>query len=231
VIPQGEDSVLVFDPDDSHGGRPMIAYRRELDPECGLLKGEQRFASSPSRLDAALIRAWQIYLRLPRGGWKRLNFAMQRQQKTNWCWAAVAVSVSKFFKTNTKWIQCRLVNAELGRNDCCGQGEKENCNRVYYLDRALSKTDNLDSWSSGAGNLGHVMQAVEAGRPLCARVKWSDGGGHFLAIDGYNRDLDMIAVDDPWFGASDWVLSVFQTSYWGSGTWTDRYQVRPERRR
>jgi hypothetical protein len=61
VIPKGEDAVLMLDPDNLSGGPPLVAFRRELDPDCGLLKGEKRFASSPSRLDAALVKAWAAY--------------------------------------------------------------------------------------------------------------------------------------------------------------------------
>jgi hypothetical protein len=61
VIPQGENAVLMLNPDNLSGGQPMIAFRRELDPDCGLLKGEKRFDPSPSRLDAALRKAWSSY--------------------------------------------------------------------------------------------------------------------------------------------------------------------------
>jgi pimeloyl-ACP methyl ester carboxylesterase len=40
---------------------PLIAFRRELDPKCGLLKNEKTFPASPARLDAALLKAWESY--------------------------------------------------------------------------------------------------------------------------------------------------------------------------
>jgi hypothetical protein len=61
VIPPTEDAVLMLDPDNPLSGQPLIAFRRELDLDCGLLKGEKRFAASPSRLDAALLKAWSTY--------------------------------------------------------------------------------------------------------------------------------------------------------------------------
>jgi len=67
VIPQGEDAVLMLDPDNLSAGVPLIAFRRDLAPDCGLLAGEGRFSASPSRLDAALIRVWQIYLHYRQG--------------------------------------------------------------------------------------------------------------------------------------------------------------------
>jgi hypothetical protein len=61
VIPPGEDAVLMLDPNNPAGGQSLIAFRRGLDPDCGLLKGEKRYVASPSRLDAALLKAWTSY--------------------------------------------------------------------------------------------------------------------------------------------------------------------------
>lgn len=159
------------------------------------------------------------------GGWARLNFIMQSQQQTNWCWAATSVSVSRFFNPNSTWTQCTVVNSELGRSDCCAQGSSSNCNKPWFLDSALSRTNNLQSTSSGSANMTEIAGEINSNRPICVRIGWAGGGGHFLAIDGYNTAISMISVDDPWFGASDVVLSVFQTAYQGSGSWTTTYRV------
>jgi hypothetical protein len=67
VIPPGEDAALLLDPDDLIGGAPMILFHRELDPDCGLMKGETKCASAPARLDIALPKSWATY-RLQRSG-------------------------------------------------------------------------------------------------------------------------------------------------------------------
>ena len=61
VIPVGEDAVLLLDPANPTDGGPLIAYRRELDPNCGLLEGEKKFNASPLRLDAAVLKAGASY--------------------------------------------------------------------------------------------------------------------------------------------------------------------------
>jgi hypothetical protein len=176
-------------------------------------------------------KIWHTWQTSPSNGWwsewRRINFAMQAQQQTNWCWAAVSTSVSAFFDNATTWTQCRVVNGELGRTDCCTQGSSTNCNVPWFLDRALTRTGNLRSMTSGSPTMNDVRQDVDNNRPLCVRIGWSGGGGHFVAIDGYNSDLDMVAVDDPWFGASDVALNVLQTAYQGTGSTTHRYRVEP----
>jgi hypothetical protein len=37
--------------------------------------------------------------------WARISFAMQTQQQTQWCWAAVAVSVARYYTPWTGWTQ------------------------------------------------------------------------------------------------------------------------------
>jgi hypothetical protein len=61
VIPPGEDAILMLDPDNPSAGQPLIAFCRELDPDCGLIKGEKRFAPARSRLDVALRKVWASY--------------------------------------------------------------------------------------------------------------------------------------------------------------------------
>lgn len=160
--------------------------------------------------------------------WKRINFVMQHQEQTNWCWAATAVSVSAFFNPATPWTQCKLVNAEFNRTDCCTYGSSSNCNKPWYLDRALIRTGNYVSGPTpGAGTMTDVKNEISNNRPLCVRIGWSGGGGHAVALDGYSESLGMVAVDDPWYGSSDVSLSVFQTSYQGAGSWTHSYRVKP----
>jgi len=158
--------------------------------------------------------------------WVRLNFSMQHQQQTQWCWAATACSISAFFNPNTQWIQCRLVNAELGRSDCCNNGSSNDCNKPWYLDKALTRTGNLQSFSAGAASIEDILKEIENGNPICVRIGWHGGGGHAVAIEGYNYDLNMVAVEDPWYGSSDVTLDTFKNAYKGSGTWTHRCYVK-----
>jgi len=197
------------------GGNSNIKFRIYADIDLDWLFPKVQDSAIATRI-LAVITAWV-----------RLNFVMQHQQQTNWCWAAVAASVSAFFNPSTPWTQCLIVNAELGRTDCCVNGSSASCNVPWYLDRALQRTGNFVSWSSGAETLANIENEIDNGRILGVRIGWSGGGGHFVVLEGYNADLNMVAVDDPWYGASDVALATFQTAYMGSGTWTHSYRVKP----
>jgi len=159
--------------------------------------------------------------------WHRINFIMQQQQCGQWCWAAAAVSVCAFFNPNQTWTQCSLVNAEFNRPDCCVVGCSQACNQPWYLSNALQRTGNYVALASGVCTMNQIKQEIDNNRPLCVRIEWNGGGGHIVAIDGYNQSLDMVAVDDPSAGSSDIDLTIFQTAYQGVGTWTHSYWVGP----
>jgi Peptidase_C39 like family len=95
------------------------------------------------------------------------------------------------------------------------------------LQNALTRTGNVASASSGAAAFSTIDTEIDSGRPVCARIGWSGGGGHFVAIVGYNEALlastNYFAIADPWYGSSDVAENTFRTSYQGSGTWTDTF--------
>lgn len=155
---------------------------------------------------------------------RQLDFNMQRQTQSNWCWAATATSVSHYYWFFSHWTQCKVCNAELSRNDACSSPVPQACNVPWYLDRALSRTDNYVS-ITGTVTFAQIRSEIDAGRLLGARVEWNGGGGHFMVIYGYATVLGIryLDIDDPIYGKSHIMLSEFSSNYQGSGTWTHTY--------
>lgn len=158
---------------------------------------------------------------------KELSFDMQAQTQSNWCWAATATSVSHFYWFISTWTQCRVANGELNRSDCCNSPVPSACNVPWYLDRALTRTNNFVS-VSGPASFEQVRAQIDAGRPVGARVGWSGGGGHFTVIYGYSfiAGTEYFDIDDPIYGKSHLSVSDFSSNYQGSGTWTHTYFTR-----
>lgn len=155
--------------------------------------------------------------------WHRLDFSMQHQQQTNWCWAAVSTSVALFYDPASSWTQCAVANGELGRNDCCGTGASGPCNVYGFLGSSLTRVGHFDHSTGSSSTFATVRTEINAGRPLGVRTAWSGGGAHFLCIIGYRVFEEMLAVDDPWYGKSDVDYATFGSSYQGSGSWTHSY--------
>jgi hypothetical protein len=160
---------------------------------------------------------------------KTLAFTMQHQTQTNWCWAAVSTSVNKFYHASSTWTQCKVVNAELGQTTCCSSGGSAACNQPWYLDKALARVGDLQSWQGGSVPYATVVAEVNGTRPLGCRIGWSGGGGHFVALYGYqtvSTTQQWVVVGDPWYGNSTLLYNTFRTGYQGTGTWTHTYFTR-----
>lgn len=160
-----------------------------------------------------------------------LNFTMEHQTQTEWCWAAVSVSVSHFYDSSSSWTQCDVVNAELSLSDCCKTGSSIECNQPWYLDKALQRTSNLNTMSAGSTSYMNLNTEIENGNPLGCRIGWSLGGGHFVILHGYTNKMvgpsteNWVDVGDPWYGPSSVLYDDFRTKYQNAGKWTHTYST------
>lgn len=158
-----------------------------------------------------------------------IGLVLQSQVQPNWCWSAVSTSISHFYNPASAWTQCSLANAELGETTCCADGSTSQCNRDWYLDRALTRTGNLQSWVGNPVTLSDVEHELNAGRPVGVRIGWAGGGGHFIVLDGYSdpgTGPGFLNVQDPIFGRTRMPYSAFRNTYHGDGTWTHTYYTR-----
>ena len=163
---------------------------------------------------------------------KKLGFTMQSQLASNWCWAATSNSVSHFYWFLSTWTQCTIANAELGRTDACNTPTPAGANVPWYLDNALTRTNNFVSITGGQATFAQIRAEIDAGRPMGCRIGWNGGGGHFMAIYGYSTWFgeEYVDIDDPIYGKSHLTLVDFSTNYQGSGTWTHYYITKSYRR-
>lgn len=169
-----------------------------------------------------------VFAFAPMGGgppFLQLSFTMQKQMQDEWCWAAVSVSVCLFYSPISSWTQCSIVCAELGVPTCCTDGSTPNCDRSWTLNTALARTGNLNTWTAGTLSSADIQSELAADRAIGCRIGWSSGGGHFVALTGYEDDgtTEIVVIDDPWYGRSQIPLKDFTTSYQSTGTWTHSY--------
>jgi Peptidase_C39 like family len=180
---------------------------------------------------------------------KKLKFSIQDQEQYLWCWAAVSVSVSKYYSKSSEWTQCRVANAVFQENnpsdlgdgirDCCNNPGK--CNRAEKLEYALKCTQNYVGKSHVDGSsdaefpkdlFQQVCDEIDNEKPVAALIKWSEGGGHYVVIFGYefaagDPESPYFWVRDPYFEIhSRMPVSEFFSEYYGDGRWTDTYFTR-----
>ncbi|MEX2551826.1 MAG: hypothetical protein WD627_02325 [Actinomycetota bacterium] len=77
----------------------------------------------------------------------------------------------------------------------------------------------------GAASFATVRDELKKGKVVCARIGWSGGGGHFMAIDGCSTvgGAQFFEIDDPIYGQQTVSVDTFTNSYQGSGSWTHTY--------
>jgi len=157
---------------------------------------------------------------------KTLNFTVEHQEHQQWCWAAVSVSVARFYEGSSNALtQCSIVNSQLPGNDCCAHGGILACNKPGFLDKALDTVKHFRGMISGSLKSPCMIQEIDDGRPIGARIGFPTRG-HFVAIVGYdNKDPEDVhlIVSDPTWGESTGPLQEFSSAYLGSGLWTDTY--------
>ena len=153
-----------------------------------------------------------------------LSFNMELQTQSNWCWAATSKSVSHFYSVFSPWTQCKIASEELG-NTCCDSPVPSACNVPWYLDKALTRTNNFVNIQGGTVTWDKIKQELEKGLVVGARIGWNGGGGHFMVIHGVSKTLgtEYLHIDDPIYGKSTLTYNQFATNYQNSGTWTHTY--------
>lgn len=182
--------------------------------------------------------------RTRRQEWIKVDFDMQPQCHSSWCWAAVAASVSNFYrKPRSHLSQCHLANVELQRDDCCSVDchvDDVEFNLPHTL--PLNRVGCLEEWvRDERATRARLQQELAAGRPVCVRILWSGGnaggdlqpvlgaaGAHFVTIVGYQPGADKLAIEDPWLGPTPEIsYDQFCAQYTDArGEWADTYYTK-----
>ena len=165
----------------------------------------------------------------PAGG-NVLQFSMQGQQQSNWCWAATAASVSQYYGVNPVMTQCQIASKCLDM-DCCitplppPPPPNWDGNITYALDVALRVSQHLaEGPTSDVLPFSSIMSEIDGGKPVCCHVSWDSDNGHFNAIVGYyNDDNQDVVVCDSLLGEHTLPYAMFVNNYNGGGTWDNSY--------
>ncbi|HEU4717169.1 MAG TPA: C39 family peptidase [Bacteroidia bacterium] len=155
---------------------------------------------------------------------KTLPYTCLHQEQTEWCWVAVTAAVNGFYGRTLQ--QCDIANNCLDQSTCCVDGSSAACNTPWYLNRSLSDYNSLNAMTAGKMEFASVQSEIDNSNPVCLRIGWNGGGGHFVAVYGYNSTDEYITIGDPWFGVNVRDYNTFPTQYHAGGTWTTTYTTK-----
>ncbi|UNK56192.1 hypothetical protein MNQ95_08370 [Pseudoxanthomonas daejeonensis] len=156
-----------------------------------------------------------------------LRFRIQRQQQSQWCWAAVNVSVRRYYQPASTLTQCQLVNTRPGRSGCCTNGSSTTCNQPDDTSGVLDGLGHRNTHTDGIVSYATLRDQAAAGRPLFMRIQWSGGGRHAVLATGVEDGGNVIVCDPGASSAADaslgttsvWDYDTLQTAYNTTGSW------------
>ena len=175
---------------------------------------------------------------------RTVSLTIERQKKSEWCWAATSVSVNRFFRADATHTQCELAGSVLEVQCCEGAkpAQSEQCNTPHALHTVLGRLHLLAADPIRKPlSFDAVQQQIDAGHPVCVLIKWLDkqgkvsDRGHFIAINGYRvtpSQKQFVSITDPFYGASEIDYAHFSSPQGGyrdgHGVWFASFLVKNE---
>jgi hypothetical protein len=169
-----------------------------------------------------------------------IDFEIQKQQHSDWCWAAVAASVDHYFDANSAWCQCRLASKmakiEKLKVATCGNCETRKpmqaaCNCPWFLQSALKIVHRLKGKPKPTNlKFSQILKKIKAGRPVCVEILWGKGPtAHYIVISGCAigpKGERWVDIEDPYYGSSTWLFEEFRSNYeYAQGKWITTFLV------
>jgi hypothetical protein len=153
-----------------------------------------------------------------------LPVVVERQKRTEWCWAAVSVSVNRFFRPAATHTQCELAASVL-RRECCDPKEGRECNHPHTLHTVLASLHLLAGGPvRKPSTFEDIRKAIDAGHPICVLIRWLNDAGefsgraHFVVIHGYRvtpGGMQFVEIADPFYGPSSMAYGEFASPHGG----------------
>ena len=160
-----------------------------------------------------------------------LDFTLEKQQLSNWCWAAIAASVGRFYGTSQlsqRQIVCELLALSPERLPANSDNHHVS-NQQITLDRSLALVNCDSRWSTGRPSYEQLLLEISSVCLPCARIDWRNGGAHYLVIKGINIKAKNLYIEDSLNGPASIAYQDFPRHYLGSGgVWTDTFWATPQ---
>ena len=161
-----------------------------------------------------------------------LQFDMQSQEQTKWCWAAVASSVCAYYAERGEGSaksQCEIATQFLGMQCCITPLPPASANwpgnQDFTLKVPLETLNHFEPPVLGPLNIAGIAAEIDSGRPICCHIDWANSPGHFVVIIGYDSAHNEIIVRDPAGMIINGTLPLKGGGTFPGGTWNESYRT------
>lgn len=174
-------------------------------------------------------RGKSINFQKPLPNEKIINVPQIKQEQSNWCWAACAEMVLRYYDGSAV-RQCEFANELFDRTECCLEPSSPACNRpCEMLDISnlyLSKHIHSKLLEKAVPFF-KLQSEIDADRPVEVVYFWRDWGkpGHSVIVHGWRIDgqEEFVHVNDPADGPATMSGIVAYSELlipYGAGDWT-----------
>ncbi|MGJ4788458.1 hypothetical protein EHQ52_01555 [Leptospira koniambonensis] len=154
-----------------------------------------------------------------------LNFTLNRQARSNWCWASIAEACEKYLFGKVV-TQNDLAYKFQSYKKKSALPNSEESNRQESLEKVLTFLSCYSHWNPGRPNLERIDQEIRSYKPIFLSLDWKNSGSHFVALTGCSLERNEIRIDDPLHGSSWQNFDLFPQTYRSEGTvWRNTYWV------
>ena len=123
-----------------------------------------------------------------------LDIEGQAQQNTNGCWAATGNSIADYWGVGVSQNTfCDLAFGYDTRYAC-----PNNQATLANDQQAFDELGISPGRYTGVVSASTVNNEIQNGRPMNTRIQWSSGGGHMMAIYGYDARSGALNYYNPW---------------------------------
>ncbi len=165
-------------------------------------------------------------------------FQMECQAELYWCWAAVGVSLNRYFSPDETLKQCELATHILtGLHNghivqCCNQPLPPEADTPAKLQDVLSTLGLLKGQPlTRPLTFDEIRTQINAGFPVCVRIQWQgQKSGHFVVIRGFAvlaSGEQYVDIADPCYRNSTMLYEDFANYYQSYGEWSDTFPIQP----
>ena len=134
---------------------------------------------------------------------KIINVPQIKQEQLNWCWAACAEMVQRYYD-GTATQQCEFANELFCQTECCSKPSSSCCNkpcRKEDVSKLYSSKQIYSKFIKGIVPFSKLQSEINADRPIEVAYSWGDRGetGHLVIVRGWRIDgkNEFVYVNDP----------------------------------
>src|SRR5215218_1984149 len=158
-----------------------------------------------------------------------LSVPLHYVEESNWCWAACAVMVARYYGDG--FIQqCMLADYLFGQTNCCSTPSAFVCNKGALSELVCTLYQGACALQchgqNGDISLASIQFEIDQGRPIQCNFDWSVGGSHTVIVRGYYESptplYGYVHVNDPLEGEGAITYEDLQSAY-GLGVWNYTY--------